>query len=258
MKVALIGYGRMGQEVERVAVQRGHHISGKIDPEGLGTKYPLISTSNLGAADVAIEFTNPDAVLENLRLLAGLRTPVVVGTTGWYRHLPQVEELVRNSGIGMVYAPNFSLGVNLFYEIVSMAAGLFQSFKEYDVSLSEIHHRQKLDSPSGTAKKLIEIIRAKLPSKKKVVTDSLNRAIGDDELHVTSLRIGHVPGIHSVIFDSPADTIELTHTVRSRAGFAMGAVLAAEWIQGRQGLFTFEQVLNDLLGGIYKEKPLTS
>ena len=202
MKIALIGYGKMGREVERVAAQRGHTISGKIDPEGTDTTQPLISASSLGAADVGIEFTNPGAVLENLRLMAALRTPVVVGTTGWYQHLPQVEELVRNSGIGLVYAPNFSLGVNLFYQIVARAAGLFQPFNEYDVSLSETHHRQKLDSPSGTAKKLIEIIQAKFPRKKKVVTDSLNRAIADDELHVTSLRTGHVPGIHSVLFDS--------------------------------------------------------
>ena len=248
MKVALIGYGKMGREVERMAVQRGHTISGRIDPEGPDAKQPLISASSLGEADVGIEFTNPEVVVENLRLMAAMRTPVVVGTTGWYQHLPQVEELVRNSGIGLVYAPNFSLGVNLFSQIIAKAAGLFQSFNEYDVSLSETHHRQKLDSPSGTAKKLSEIICTKFPRKKKVVTDSLNRAIGDDELHVVSLRTGHVPGVHSVIFDSPADTIELTHTVRSRAGFASGAVLAAEWIRNRKGLFTFEQVLRDLLG----------
>ena len=248
MKVALIGYGKMGREVERIALQRGHTISGRVDPETPDAKHPLISASSLGAADVGIEFTNPGAVLENIRLLAALKTPVVVGTTGWTQHLSQVEEWVGNSDIGLVYAPNFSLGVNLFYHIIARAAGLFQPFNDYDVSLSEAHHRQKQDSPSGTAKKLIEIIRTKFPRKKRVVTDSLNRAIEEDELHVTSLRAGHLPGVHSVIFDSPSDTIELTHTVRSRAGFASGAVLAAEWIRDRKGLFTFEQVLTDMLG----------
>jgi len=249
MKVALIGYGKMGREVERVAVQRGHTISGRIDPEGLDANQQLISVSALGGADVCIEFTSPGAVLENLRLLAGLETPVVVGTTGWYQHLTEVEKLVRDANIGLVYAPNFSLGVNLFYQIVGKAAELFQPFKEYDVSLIETHHRQKVDSPSGTAKKLSEILRTKFPRKKRIVTGSLNRAIDEDELHVVSLRTGHVPGVHSVIFDSSADTIELTHTVRSRGGFASGAVLAAEWVRDRKGLFTFEQVLTEMLGG---------
>src|SRR3990172_4860834 len=215
MKIALIGYGKMGQEVERVAVQRGHAISGRIDPQGLDANQQVISASTVGGADVCIEFTHPGAVLENVRFLAALKISAVIGTTGWYQHMSEVEKVVRDADIGLVYAPNFSLGVNLFYQIVGKAAELFQPFKEYDVSLIETHHRHKVDSPSGTAKKLGEIIRGKFPRKKRIVTDSLNRAIGEDELHVVSLRTGHVPGVHSVIFDSTADTIELTHTVRS-------------------------------------------
>ncbi|MFN8007018.1 MAG: 4-hydroxy-tetrahydrodipicolinate reductase [Terriglobia bacterium] len=253
MNIALVGYGKMGREVERVAVQRGHVICSRIDPSLQENNQPLISASSLGTSEVSIEFTHPGAVLDNIRSLAALKIPMVVGTTGWYQQLPQVEEWVRNAGVGLIYAPNFSLGVNLFYQIVAKAAGVFQPFAEYDVGLSEVHHRQKLDSPSGTAKKLIEILLRGLPRKKRAVTGSPQHPLQEDDLQVTSSRVGHVPGIHTVLFDSSADSIELTHTVRSREGFASGAIMAAEWIQGRKGLFTFEQALSDWLGNLDRE-----
>ena len=247
MNVALIGYGKMGHEVEQLALSKGHRIVARCDPASRGQADVALSQETLRDADVCIEFTHPQAVLENIRKIATIKKPLVVGTTGWYEHLSEAESIVQQNGIGLVYAPNFSLGVNLFYQIAEKAAELFNHFEEYDVFGSEIHHRQKVDSPSGTAKKLSEIVLKKFTRKKRVINQPLSRAITAEELHLVSIRAGQFPGIHSLTFDSPADTIELTHTVRSRSGFAVGALLAAEWIISRQGFFTFEQVLTDYL-----------
>ncbi|MCI0417707.1 MAG: 4-hydroxy-tetrahydrodipicolinate reductase [Acidobacteria bacterium] len=249
MKIALIGYGKMGREVEQAARQRGHAIAARIDPLSKDGSALEVSAQSIGSADVCIEFTQPEAAVRNVEQTARLHKPLVVGTTGWYEHLPAVEKMVVQEKTGLVYAPNFSLGVNLFYRIAETAARLFHRFEEYDVCGMETHHRRKVDSPSGTARKLSEIVLQHFPRKQRVVGDSLNRAIEPEEFHLVSLRAGHFPGTHSLVFDSAADTVELAHTARSRAGFASGALLAAEWIVGRQGIYTFEQVLEDLLGG---------
>jgi 4-hydroxy-tetrahydrodipicolinate reductase len=255
MKIALIGYGKMGHEVEQIALSKGHSVVFKCDPVAGGQVHGEIKPDHLQDAQVCIEFTNPHAVLENIRKIAQIGKPLVVGTTGWYDHLAEVESTVRQNGIGLVYAPNFSLGVNLFYQLVDRAAELFNHFEAYDVFGSEIHHRQKVDSPSGTAKKLSDIVLKKFTRKKKVISESLNRAIDPEEFHLVSVRAGSFPGIHSLIFDSAADTIELTHTVRSRSGFALGALLAAEWIVDRRGIYTFEQVLANFLSEREGEVP---
>jgi 4-hydroxy-tetrahydrodipicolinate reductase len=256
MNIALIGYGKMGHEVERLALSRGDRIVGKWDPslfsEGstpgqVGQVDRKTLQETIQDAEVCIDFTQPRAVLENVRNIARLQKPLVVGTTGWYEHLTEVQSTVSQNGIGLVHAPNFSLGINLFYLVVEKAAELFNSFEDYDVFGSEIHHRHKVDSPSGTAKRLSEIVLKKFTRKKRAISESLNRAIAPDEFHLVSIRAGEFPGIHSLTFDSPADTIELTHMVRSRAGFATGALLAAEWILRRKGFYTFEQVLQDVL-----------
>ena len=247
MKIALIGYGKMGREVEQMALSKGHSIVARCDPALSRAGEALVEPGNVEAADVCIEFTSPPAVLENIRKIAQLKKPLVIGTTGWYEHLAEAQTLVAANGSGLVYAPNFSLGVNLFYRLVETAAELFNHFEDYDVFGSEIHHRQKVDSPSGTARKLSEIVLEKFTQKKSVISEPLNRAIRRDEFHLVSARSGHFPGIHSLTFDSAADTIELTHTVRSRSGFALGALLAAQWILSRQGFYSFEQVLRDVL-----------
>lgn len=249
VKIALIGYGKMGREVEQVARKSGHVIAARIDPASDVGATSEISSQTIGRADVCIEFTHPEAATGNIEKVLRLHKPLVVGTTGWYQNLPAVKEMVLEEKTGLVYAPNFSLGVNLFYRVAAVAARLFHQFEEYDVCGAEAHHRLKVDSPSGTARKLSEIVLKHFPRKKRVVVDSLNRAIDPEEFHLVSLRAGHFPGTHSLAFDSAADTIELTHTARSRAGFASGALLAAEWIVGRQGVYTFEHVLEDLLGG---------
>ena len=249
MKIALIGYGKMGREVEQVAQRSGHAIAARIDPASKPLTTFEISSESIGSADVCVEFTQPGEAASNIEKVIRLHKPLVVGTTGWYEKLPAIQEMVLNEKAGLVYAPNFSLGVNLFYRVAAVAARLFHRFEEYDVCGAEVHHRLKVDSPSGTARKLSDIVLEHFPRKKRVVVESLNRAIGPEEFHLVSLRAGHFPGTHSLAFDSAADTIELTHTARSRAGFAAGALLAAEWIIGRQGVYTFEQVLEDLLGG---------
>ena len=248
MKIALIGYGKMGREVEQAARRRGHVIAARIDPISDDGAASEVSSQTIGSADVCVEFTHPEAVVSNIEQVVRLQKPLVVGTTGWYQHLPAIEKMVLQEKTGFVYAPNFSLGVNLFYRVAAAAARLFHRFEEYDACGAEIHHRLKVDSPSGTARKLSEIVLEHFPRKKRVVVDSLNRAIAPEEFHLVSLRAGHFPGTHSLAFDSAADTVELIHTARSRAGFASGALLAAEWIVGRRGVYTFEQVLQDLLG----------
>jgi 4-hydroxy-tetrahydrodipicolinate reductase len=247
VKIALIGLGKMGREVEQLALSKGYPIVARRDPVLSSQPESVTPSDSLEAADVCIEFTTPAAVLGNIRKIAQMRKPMVVGTTGWYSHLSEAKALVAENGSGLVYAPNFSLGVNLFYRLVETAAELFNHFEDYDVFGSELHHRQKVDSPSGTARKLSEIVMNKFTRKKKVTTELINRAIDPDEFHLVSARAGHFPGVHSLIFDSSADTIELTHTVRSRTGFALGALLAAEWIMSRQGFYSFEEILNDLL-----------
>jgi 4-hydroxy-tetrahydrodipicolinate reductase len=247
MNIALIGYGKMGKEIEKAALGRGHVIGVRIDPAGGDKSIRDFSPEAIKDVEVAIEFSHPEAVLANMRKACDAKKPLVVGTTGWYSHLAEVQCWVKQNGTGLVYAPNFSLGVNLFYLIVEKAASLFNHFDAYDVAVLETHHRHKVDSPSGTAKKIAEILLKNIERKKRITSESLNRAIAPEELHLVAIRSGESPGIHTVNFDSPADTIELTHTARSRAGLALGAVLAAEWIARRQGLFTFDQALQDML-----------
>jgi len=248
MNIALIGYGKMGHEVETLALKQGHRVVAKVDPMAEGRTSPLISQEAVREAEVCIEFSQPAGVLGNIRQVVLLRKPLVVGTTGWTDRLPEVEAMVRQHQVGLVYAPNFSLGVNLFYRIAARAAELFNRFEEYDVFGSEIHHRHKTDSPSGTARRLASLILDHFTRKKRVITGIVDRPMAPDEFHLISARAGEFPGIHSLTFDSAADTIELTHTVRSRAGFARGALLAAEWIVHHTGIFSFEEILDEVLG----------
>lgn len=247
MKIALIGYGKMGREVEQAAVSKGHAITARIDPLSAQRTAAGISPESIGDADVCIEFSQPQAAAGNIEAAAQLKKPIVVGTTGWYEQLSKIQAVVQQAGNALVYAPNFSLGVNLFYRVAQRAAGLFARFEDYDVCGLEIHHCKKMDGPSGTASKLAAIVLEQFPRKRRVVTECLDRAIHPEEFHLVALRSGQFPGTHSLMFDSAADTIELKHTARSRAGFAAGALLAAEWVVGRKGVYTFDQVLEDLL-----------
>lgn len=247
MKIALIGYGKMGRAVEQAALERGHEIVARLgSPWGRGTAAGN-AEPELNHAQVCVEFSRPEAALPNLRRIAERGKPLVVGTTGWYRDLPLARRVVEEKNTACVYAPNFSLGLNLYLQVVERAARLFGSFEDYDVLATETHHRQKIDSPSGTAGTIGEILLEQIPRKRRIVTDSLDRAIAPDELHLLAGRAGHFPGTHSVTFDSPADSVELVHRARSRMGFALGAVLAAEWIRGRRGFYSFSRMLEAIL-----------
>lgn len=224
LKIALIGYGKMGKMIEQMAVMRDHEIVAIIDPEKENRE---ITLDALSAADVCIEFTRPDAVLDNIRKTLRLGKNIVVGTTGWSDSLESVERWVTESGAGLFYASNFSLGINLFLKTVEHAADLFLKRANYQAAGVEIHHKQKLDSPSGTA---------------IAIQDAIARASGNTPIF-SSVRCGSTPGTHTVYFDSPADTITLTHQARNREGFALGAITAAEWMLGRKGIYTMEDML---------------
>lgn len=241
MKIALLGYGKMGRMVEEVAIQKGHTIVAKIRSS------PKIVEQAIQHAEVCIDFSHPSCVIDHIHLAARLGKNLVVGTTGWLEHLDQVKEIVRQSKIGFLYAPNFSLGVHLFLKVVSEAALLIDRFEDYDVGVVESHHNKKADSPSGTAKAIADLLLENIKRKTTLVHDAVQGQIAPHELHVASIRFGSIPGTHSVMFDSPADTITLTHQARSREGFARGAVAAAEWLQGKNGFYTIEDLI---AGGI--------
>jgi 4-hydroxy-tetrahydrodipicolinate reductase len=259
MNVLLVGYGKMGRLLEARLPEKGHRLAAVVDPfapaapatTGAAVKmYASLDeafTSGMSRdIDVAIEFTRPDTAPENIAFLVKHKIPVVVGTTGWYEKLPEITATVTGAGAALLYAPNFSLGVNLFYRIAAYAAKLADAFPEYDVGGVETHHNKKADSPSGTARALAEQVLANMTRKTTVVYDKLEKPPEAEELHFASIRVGSVPGVHSLIFDSPADTIEITHTARSREGLASGAIAAAEWLAAapRAGVFTMEDVLN--------------
>ncbi len=233
MKIALIGYGKMGRMVEGAALQKGYEVVFK------GREVaPAIQT-----ADVCIDFSHPNCILENIHAAVKAGVNLVVGTTGWYDRLEHVKAIINESRIGFLYAPNFSLGVHLFIKIVEEAAALLEPFDEYDAAAIELHHSKKADSPSGTAKALANALLSKITRKQSVESDSVQGPIEPHTLHVASLRCGSIPGTHTVIFDSPADTITLTHQARNREGFASGAILAAEWLQGRKGFYSMDDLL---------------
>jgi 4-hydroxy-tetrahydrodipicolinate reductase len=243
MKIAISGYGKMGREIELVARSRGHVIASTFDIDN------LLSPDELKAsgAEVVIDFTQPDVVRSNVEMCAKAKIPIVIGTTGWENDSQKVKKLVEDAGIGCVSASNFSIGVNLFFRIVSEASRLL-STADYDVFINETHHRMKKDFPSGTALKIAEEILTQFPSKKKAVSElTQGKAPHAEELVISSVRAGLVTGTHTVGFEAEEDSIELTHRAKSRRGFALGAVRAAEWIAGKKGMYRFEEHLEEIL-----------
>jgi len=238
-KLALIGYGKMGKMIEGMAADHGFEVVSRIDQQ-LGTS---ICAKDMNGAEIAIEFTQPEAAYTNICRCVELGIKVVSGTTGWQEQLPKLKELVAEHKGSVVYGSNFSIGMNIFYEIVRKAAHIMREFADYDVYGYELHHRHKKDSPSGTAKNLAEILLEELPAKQKAVFESLQRPKAEDELHFASVRGGEIPGEHRIGFDSAYDSIELRHTARNRKGLAAGALLAANWLINHQGVFEFSEVL---------------
>jgi len=236
MRIALIGYGKMGKAIERIALKKGHEVVLKIR---LNNERDL-TTENLSKADVAIEFTGPSSAPDNLMKCAAASIPVICGSTGWLHLYSSVKEAFEKSGSAFLYASNFSIGVNIFFELNKKLAGLMVSHPEYQVKMKEIHHTQKKDAPSGTAITLAEQIQAEIPA----LSHWVNRpAEKSGELPILSERKDPAPGTHSVLYYSPVDDIEIIHTAHNREGFAEGAVLAAEFIRNKKGIFSMKDVL---------------
>jgi 4-hydroxy-tetrahydrodipicolinate reductase len=236
MKIALIGYGKMGHAIEEVALRRGHEIVLRVSIENLEDN----TVEKIGAADVAIEFTGPESAFDNIVRCMQAGVGVVCGSTGWLEKFEEVKQICQKEGGAFLYASNFSVGVNIFFEVNKRLAQLMASHPDYAVSLAEIHHTQKKDAPSGTAITLAQQILEKIHRKKgwvNHISDNL------DELEIISERIDPAPGTHKVLYSSAIDDIEITHTAHNRQGFATGAVLAAEFIHHKKGIFSMEDVL---------------
>ena len=236
MNIALIGYGKMGKTIEQVAVSRGHHIKLKIDLNNLDD----FNQVNFDSIDVAIEFTGPHTAYNNILKCLEYKTPVVCGSTGWLEHISDVENKCRSNDGSFLYASNFSVGVNIFFEVNKKLAQLMEGKNQYDVSIREIHHTQKKDAPSGTAITIAEQILSNNTSKQNWVND---KPTSKEELYIKSERIDPYPGLHEVTYSSDIDEIQITHNAHSRDGFALGAVLAAEYVANRKGIFTMKDVL---------------
>lgn len=237
MKIALLGYGKMGKAIEEIALQKGHEVGLKINIDNTDD----LTYENLQKADVAIEFTGPESAVGNLKICFEAGVPVVCGSTGWLSKWDEVKQYCIDKNGSLVYASNYSVGVNLFFEVNKYLAQLMEAHQDYDVKLEEIHHTEKKDAPSGTAITLAEQVLEKISRKKSWVNEEAKEG---EQLEIVSKRIDPAPGTHKITYTSSIDDIEITHTAHNRKGFAGGAVLAAEFIVGRKGIFTMKDVLN--------------
>ncbi len=244
MNIALIGYGKMGKVIERFAIERGHEIVLKIGRDNLSE----LTVSNLKKADVAIDFSLPDAAIKNIYTCFDANVPLVVGTTGWYGQLQEIKDECLSRNNTLLYGSNFSIGVNLFFHINEVLAKIMNNYPVYDVQVEEIHHTQKLDSPSGTAMTIAEGIIGNLDRKKEWVNELEGTTeidvLKQDQVLIVSQRIENIPGTHTVVYSSEVDEIEIKHTAHSRAGFALGAVVAAEWLENKQGFYNIADIFN--------------
>jgi 4-hydroxy-tetrahydrodipicolinate reductase len=236
MKIALIGYGKMGSEIEKIALAAGHEITAIYSPEA-----PF--TADLAPqAQVFIDFSVPDNVFSTVQHAAQLGLPVVIGTTGWYDQLSDITALVQQAGIGCLYGGNFSPGIQILHKLTRLLSADISALGGYDIGIIEKHHRHKVDSPGGTALQLANSIIASSSFKQDLITGDIHGPVPTPSVHVSGFRCGHIIGEHQIIADSEIDTITLTHTAKSRSGFARGAVLAAEWIVSKKGMFDFSQI----------------
>ena len=233
MKIILLGYGKMGKIIEQVALVRGHQIAARID---IDNQHEFETVQG----DVAIEFSHPEAAVDNIKKCLNRNLPIVCGTTGWLTRKSEIESLCKQVNGTFFYASNYSLGVNLFFKMNEHLAKMMHNFPEYDISMDEIHHAEKKDAPSGTAITLAEGILKNVPRKKKWVNKKTGKI---DDLYIGSFRIDEVPGTHVVKYESTIDDIEIKHTAHSREGFGRGAVMVAEWIQDKKGVLNMDDYL---------------
>lgn len=235
MKAAIIGYGKMGREIEKILKQRGHEVCMVIDVENASD----LNAENLAKVDVAIEFTTPSTAYANIRKCLECGAAVVSGTTGWTDRLGELQELCKQTGGAMFYASNYSLGVNLMFRLNRELAQMMNRFKGYEVSLTEVHHTEKKDSPSGTAVTLAEDIIARLDGKSGWVNEPTS---AEELVGIESFRVGVTPGDHSVVYSSEDDVLEIRHSIKNRRTLALGAVVAAEFLCGKRGVYTMEDL----------------
>jgi len=237
MNIVLFGYGKMGKEIEAIALERGHQIVLKITSENSGS----ITSTDLQKADVVIEFSTPHSVLNNINTCLNAKVPIVVGTTGWHNQLNEISKACNDKNGALFYASNFSLGVAIFSKVNEYLASIMNNYPTYDVSMKEIHHIHKIDKPSGTAISLANQIIEKIDSKKKwSITEQ-----SEETLFIEDIREGMVPGTHIIKYSSDIDDIEIMHKAHNRKGFALGAVLAAEFIQHKKGVYTMSDLMNN-------------
>jgi 4-hydroxy-tetrahydrodipicolinate reductase len=229
MNIALLGYGKMGRLVEQRAMSQGMNVLLALSSKN-NDQWQSLASENLAGVDVCIDFSTPQAVVRNIQRVAEAGVNMVVGTTGWYEHLDDVRRIVSDHGIGFVYGPNFSIGMNLFFKLIDYAGKLFHRFEGFDPFIEEAHHKFKKDAPSGTAVALGRILDA---------------SYADRSVPITSVRAGYIPGTHAISFDSEVETVMLKHVARSREGFAEGALFAAQWIVGKKGFYEFRQLVEE-------------
>lgn len=236
MRIMLLGYGKMGKTIEQIAIQRGHQVPFKIDYHNTEDLYKITAKD----VDVAIEFTQPESAYRNVKFCLEAGIPIVCGTTGWLEKKSEMEELCRHKAGSFFYASNYSVGVNLFFHFNRILGRIMNSYPDYDINMEEIHHTEKKDAPSGTAITLAEGIIQTVNVKQKWVNE---HSVKMEELPIISKRIENVPGTHTIAYMSPVDTIEIKHTAHSREGFASGAVIAAEWLVGKKGVFGMSDMI---------------
>jgi 4-hydroxy-tetrahydrodipicolinate reductase len=238
IKLAIVGYGKMGKEIESVIDKSIFELVGKYDIDNPVQKNLKISP------DVVMEFSTPSTIIDNIEFLASKKINIVCGTTGWYDKIDRVKDIVNKNGIGFIYAGNFSLGVNIFFQVIKQTAELIDKYNIYDVAVHETHHNQKLDRPSGTALIIAELLLQNISRKKQI--QNTNEKPNPDSIDVSSSRVGNFFGDHKVIFDSIGDTISIEHNAKSRRGFAEGALTAASFIYNKKGFFKFEEIFTNL------------
>ncbi len=238
MKILLLGYGKMGKVIEQTALSRGHQIVGKID---INNRHELANYNNQNV-DVAIEFSAPEAAYQNLKWSLGQGIPTVCGTTGWLQHRPEINAICTANDTAFFYASNYSIGVNLFFRLNKQLAKLIAPYSQYSVHTTEIHHTEKKDAPSGTAITLAEGLIEHLTHKTEWVNEAKST---ENQIPIVSLREGTVPGTHVIRYDSVVDSIEIQHVAHSRDGFAMGAVIAGEWLKNQKGIFGMDDLIGE-------------
>src|SRR3989339_316315 len=245
MNIAIIGFGSMGKSLKEIAESRGHKVDiiiDRVDPKATHTN---LTDAPLENVDIVIDFSSANSVVENAKVVALAKKSLVIGTTGWYAQMPEIEKIAKENDTGIMWSANFSIGVNMYYQIIAKAGELINKYDEYDIWGTELHHNNKADSPSGTAKEIAKILLEKIDRKDEIIYDKLDRKINPNEIHFSSTRGGPVNFSHTIGFDSVSDTITLTHSARDRGGYALGAVKAIEWMANKKGLFNMNDFLNN-------------